>query len=88
MREGLAYCFLPLPVHTNLPVMVNGFFELSSNRRDVWQGGSDMTGDGRTRAEWNIRFEGNGFMLGQLCYLSVCSVFRVTSEHPDRAQSS
>jgi len=34
--------------------MVNGFFELSSNRRDVWQGGSDMTGDGRTRAEWNI----------------------------------
>lgn len=54
LREGLAYCFLPLPVKTNLPVMVNGFFELSSNRRDVWQAGSDMTGDGRTRAEWNL----------------------------------
>ena len=51
---GLAYCFLPLPVQTGLPVMVNGFFELSSNRRDVWQAGSDMEGDGRTRAEWNI----------------------------------
>ena len=24
--------------------MVNGFFELSSNRRDVWQAGVDMTG--------------------------------------------
>ncbi len=51
---GLAYCFLPLPVRTGLPVMVNGFFELSSNRRDVWQAGVDMTGDGRTRAAWNI----------------------------------
>jgi hypothetical protein len=34
--------------------MVNGFFELSSNRRDVWQAGPDMTGDGKTRAAWNI----------------------------------
>ena len=34
--------------------MINGFFELSSNRRDVWQAGVDMTGDGRTRAEWNL----------------------------------
>eukprot|EP01036_Dinobryon_divergens_P044095 gene44095-58809_t len=34
--------------------MVNGFFELSSNRRDLWQSGVDMTGDGRTRAQWNV----------------------------------
>ena len=54
IQEGLAYCFLPLPVQTGLPVMVNGFFELSSNRRDVWQAGSDMTGDGQTRAKWNL----------------------------------
>jgi hypothetical protein len=57
VKSGLAYCFLPLPVLTGLPVMVNGFFELSSNRRDVWQsglGGAEMTGDGRTRAEWNL----------------------------------
>jgi sacsin len=52
--DGLAYCFLPLPVKTGLPVMVNAFFELSSNRRDVWQEGVDMTGDGKTRAMWNI----------------------------------
>eukprot|EP01036_Dinobryon_divergens_P006432 gene6432-8541_t len=54
LREGLAYCFLPLPVHTGLPLMVNGVFELSSNRRDIWQSGVDMTGDGRTRAQWNL----------------------------------
>jgi sacsin len=54
VTSGLAYCFLPLPVQTGLPIMVNGFFELSSNRRDVWQAGSDMTGDGQTRAAWNI----------------------------------
>lgn len=29
---GAAYCFLPLPVKTGLPVHVNGYFELSSNR--------------------------------------------------------
>lgn len=54
IKDGLAYCFLPLPVRTGLPIMVNGFFELSSNRRDVWQSGPDMTGDGRTRAAWNV----------------------------------
>ena len=49
--EGKAYCFLPLPVKTLLPVHVNGYFELSSNRRDVWWG-DDMAGDGRARASW------------------------------------
>lgn len=32
--RGAAYCFLPLPVQTGLPVHVNGYFELSSNRRE------------------------------------------------------
>ena len=35
-------------------MMVNAFFELSSNRRDIWQAGQDMQGDGRTRALWNV----------------------------------
>lgn len=33
-------------------LQVNGFFELSSNRRDIWKG-NDMDGDGRTRSQWN-----------------------------------
>lgn len=51
--EGLAFCFLPLPARTGLGVHVNGFFELSTNRRDIWTG-EDMSGDGRLRAEWNV----------------------------------
>jgi hypothetical protein len=29
---GRAFCFLPLPADTCLPVYINGYFELSSNR--------------------------------------------------------
>ena len=50
---GLAFCFLPLPAKTGLGVHVNGYFELSTNRRDIWTG-EDMSGDGRLRAEWNV----------------------------------
>ena len=51
--QGIAACFLPLPVRTGLPVHVNGYFELSSNRRDIWSG-SDMAGAGKLRSEWNV----------------------------------
>ncbi|OAE21027.1 hypothetical protein AXG93_606s1120 [Marchantia polymorpha subsp. ruderalis] len=50
--EGRAFCFLPLPVKTGLPVHVNGYFELSSNRRDIWYG-DDMSGGGKLRSNWN-----------------------------------
>ena len=49
---GRAFTFLPLPVRTGLPVHVNAYFELSSNRRDIWFGG-DMAGGGAARSEWN-----------------------------------
>ncbi|KXZ55127.1 hypothetical protein GPECTOR_3g279 [Gonium pectorale] len=51
--DGRAFCFLPLPIRTCLPVHVNGYFELSSNRRDIWYGG-DMSGAGATRSSWNV----------------------------------
>lgn len=51
--EGRAFCFLPLPISTGLPAHVNAYFELSSNRRDIWFG-SDMAGDGRKRSDWNM----------------------------------
>ena len=40
-KRGQAFCFLPLPVDSGLPVFVNGYFELSSNRRDIWAGGGE-----------------------------------------------
>lgn len=51
--DGRAFCFLPLPVSTGLPVHVNAYFELSSNRRDIWFG-NDMAGHGKIRSDWNI----------------------------------
>ncbi|KAH8058578.1 hypothetical protein JL722_5795 [Aureococcus anophagefferens] len=50
---GRCYTFLPVPVRTGLPVDVNGYFELSSNRRDVWYG-EDMAGAGLLKSEWNV----------------------------------
>lgn len=41
-KRGQAFCFLPLPVDSGLPVFVNGYFELSSNRRDIWAGGGEF----------------------------------------------
>jgi sacsin len=52
-ERGRAFCFLPLPVRTGLPVHVNAYFELSSNRRDIWFG-DDMSGSGAKRSEWNV----------------------------------
>lgn len=49
---GQAFCFLPLPVKTKLPVHVNAYFELSSNRRDIWKA-DDTVGDSRIRGMWN-----------------------------------
>ena len=50
--SGRPYCLLPLPCTSGLPVHVNGFFEMSSNRRDIWHGDDGM-GGGRLRSEWN-----------------------------------
>ncbi|CDP11009.1 unnamed protein product [Coffea canephora] len=51
--DGRAFCFLPLPINTGLPVHVNAYFELSSNRRDIWFG-NDMAGGGKKRSDWNM----------------------------------
>ena len=48
----LLFVNLPLPVHPPLPLHLDGQFEISDNRRDLWSG-SDMTGDGRARSRWN-----------------------------------
>lgn len=47
--NGQAFCFLPLPVKTNLPVHINAYWELSSNRRDIWRG-EDTKGESKLRS--------------------------------------
>jgi len=45
-----AFCFLPLPLHTGLPVHVNGHFYLDSARRNLWRDENEEKGFG---SKWN-----------------------------------
>lgn len=62
--QGRAFCFLPLPALTQLPVHINGLFELSSNRRDIWHGQDLSSGSGKIRADWNSALLANGAAVG------------------------
>lgn len=42
---GQAFCFLPLSIHTGLPVNVNGTFAVTSNRKGLWESG--------VKRDWN-----------------------------------
>ncbi|MDY7023002.1 MAG: hypothetical protein SWJ54_16905, partial [Cyanobacteriota bacterium] len=50
--QGRVYCFLPLPLETEFPIHINGFFNLNSSRDNL---SSDLgqTGKDRPRAIWN-----------------------------------
>ena len=50
--KGKVYCFLPLPIDPNLPIHINGFFNLNSSR-DNLSSDSGQTGKDRPRAIWN-----------------------------------
>jgi len=50
--KGKVYCFLPLPLETELPIHLNGFFNLNSSR-DNLSSDSGQTGKDRPRAIWN-----------------------------------
>ncbi|CAH3127511.1 unnamed protein product [Pocillopora meandrina] len=50
-RRNKAFCFLPLPLETNLPVHINGHFALDhESRRNLWR---DEAGHVGYRSEWN-----------------------------------
>ena len=50
---GKLFCFLPLPLEHHLPININGYFAVASNRRDIWKGANALQGDARNKAEWN-----------------------------------
>ena len=50
---GNLFCFLPLPVSSNLPVHINGNFFLDSSRRNLWTPTDTEREDGPST--WNIR---------------------------------
>ncbi|KAJ9457915.1 hypothetical protein DIPPA_17918, partial [Diplonema papillatum] len=51
--SGRAFCFLPMPVETGLPLHVNGYFELPSDRRGIFWSPDDAVGEAHLRRDWN-----------------------------------
>lgn len=49
---GKAYCALPLPVATGMPVHLNGFFDLDSSRHSLTTR-AGLSGNSSLRARWN-----------------------------------
>ena len=48
--KGQVFCFLPLPLYTDLPVHINGQFVLNTNRRTLWVSTTDERDD---KSRWN-----------------------------------
>ena len=49
-KSGQAFCFLPLPICTALPINIHGYFAVSKNRRSIKWPGHDEKGK---EALWN-----------------------------------
>ena len=65
-RRKKAYCFLPLPLETNLPVHINGHFALDHEaRRSLW---IDEAGRGGYRSDWNSALLGD---VVASCYVTL-----------------
>nr|XP_682866.7 sacsin [Danio rerio] len=67
---GRAFCSLPLPGITSLPVHVNANFEIDSSRRDLWKEDGDSL-----KTQWNHSLQVN--IISQLyadLLVRICSV--------------
>ena len=51
-QEGQLFCFLPLPVKSQVPVHVNGNFILNSTRKNLWTATNPGEVDDKSR--WNV----------------------------------
>ena len=49
---GEAFCFLPLSIATGLPVHINGYFAITSNRRNIWERSTADQGQ-PIEVQWN-----------------------------------
>eukprot|EP00286_Rhodomonas_abbreviata_P026248 CAMPEP_0181299902 /NCGR_PEP_ID=MMETSP1101-20121128/6598_1 /TAXON_ID=46948 /ORGANISM="Rhodomonas abbreviata, Strain Caron Lab Isolate" /LENGTH=1728 /DNA_ID=CAMNT_0023405091 /DNA_START=13 /DNA_END=5195 /DNA_ORIENTATION=- len=80
--NGRPYCFLPLPLKTGLPVHLNAFFALSSNRRGLWTGDNEAGGgDGVLRERWNA------MLLEEALPLAYGGLLTALSARPDTTPS-
>jgi len=78
---GQLFCFLPLPTQTGFPLHINGSFELSLNRRDIWRG-EDLGGQGKKKSDWNkflledvLAVTYSSFLLNSVANLPIDATF-------------
>ena len=50
--EGRLYCSLPLPTFSEIPVQINGCFDLDASRTGLTSDDASI-GDAKARVEWN-----------------------------------
>lgn len=67
---GQAFCFLPLSIHTGLPVNVNGTFAVTSNRKGLWESG--------VKHDWNKALLQDPVVTA---YVTALSVLKKMSEN-------
>ncbi|TKS67321.1 Sacsin DnaJ -like protein subfamily C member 29 [Collichthys lucidus] len=67
---GQAFCFLPLSIHTGLPVNVNGTFAVTSNRKGLWESG--------VKHDWNKALLQDPVVTA---YITVLLVLKMMSEN-------
>ena len=81
-RKKRAYCFLPLPLETNLPVHINGHFALDHEaRRSLWR---DETRG--YRSDWNNALLGDVIAPCYLTLLDEVREFLHLPSAPDKEQ--
>ena len=75
VKGNKAYCFLPLPFETDLPVPINGHFALDHEaRRDLWRDEA-----GGYRSDWNNALLGD---VVASCYLTLLDQVRAFLQLP------
>ena len=78
--KGAAFSVLPLPIETGLPVHINGYFELATDRERLWTLREGLTGVAAVKAAWNQA------VLNEVvsrCYCKLLCVLASTSPQAD-----
>ena len=96
---GEMFCFLPLSFTTGLPVHVNGYFAVTSNRRGIWEGTTADVGRQPLEVRWNqslmedalteayVQLFGSMIVMQILGKIPLYDVFTLWP-NPDKLQSS
>lgn len=85
--SGQAFCFLPLPIHTALPIHIHGYFAVSDNRRGIkWPDHDEQSPE----ALWNkalicrLIAPAYAALLSSKCALSSFSEFSMAIDYKVR----